>query len=234
MHDDFDLQGLANYLHLDLNKVKKLVERGDIPSRRIGGDWRFSPADIHHWLEERIGISGEKELLQVEAAMERSDASAETIANAAGLIPHGGIAYPLAARTRNSAIRSMCQLAMETGLLWDVDKMIAAVEQRENLHSTALDNGVALLPPRRPMAAILAEPFMVLGRTHQGIPFGGQGGLTDIFFLLCNTTDAEHLRTLARVSRLVSADSFLEEIRSADDADAIREVIVRFEDELPL
>ena len=149
MNEDFELQGLANYLHLDLNKVKKLVERGDIPARRVGGEWKFSSAEIHHWLEDRIGVSDEAELAQVEAAMERSDTSATPVISIGELIPPGGIAYPLQARTRNSVIRAMSELAASTGLLWDADKMIAAVEQRENLDSTALDNGVASLPPRR-------------------------------------------------------------------------------------
>ena len=50
------------------------------------------------------------------------------------------------------------------------------------MHSTALDNGVALLHPRRPMPAILAEAVLALGITPGGIPFGSGGSLTDIFF----------------------------------------------------
>ena len=101
----------------------------------------------------------------------------------------------------------MVDLAAETGLLWDAEKMTAAVRERENLHPTALENGVALLHPRRPLQQILAEPLVALGITQAGIPFGeSHGVLTDVFFLICSTDDASHLRILARLSRLITAE----------------------------
>ena len=114
------------------------------------------------------------------------------------------MAVPLNARTRTSVIDKMVQLAAATGWLWDPDKMAEAVAAREHLHSTALDNGVALLHPRRPQPNILAQPFLAFGRTHRGIPFGdARGRLTDVFFLILSTDDRGHLRTLARLSRLI-------------------------------
>jgi PTS system nitrogen regulatory IIA component len=127
----------------------------------------------------------------------------------------------------------MSELAAETGFLWDSGKMAEAVRDRENLHPTALDNGVALLHPRRPLPAILAEAFLALGRTYQGIPFGGRrGSLTDVFFLICSTDDRGHLRTLARLSRLLNDDSFLAGIRTAEDAASMHSWIVQRESEL--
>ena len=116
---------------------------------------------------------------------------------------------------------------MPTGLLWDPSKMKQAVQARESLHPTALDNGVALLHPRRPMPNILAEGFVLLGRTPQGIPFGG-GCLTDVFFLLCSVSDSEHLRVLARLSRLLTMDDFVASLRFADDDLEMREAIRTF------
>ena len=52
--DDFDIESLAAYLHLATTQVAKLADRGKLPGRRIGGTWRFSRAEVHHWLEERI------------------------------------------------------------------------------------------------------------------------------------------------------------------------------------
>lgn len=232
-HGDFDLDGLARYLHLHPQQVAKLVDRGEIPSRRIGGELRFSAAEVHHWLEDRIGVSGEEELARMESAMERSHAVAQEAATIAELIPPGGVALPLKARTRNSVILAMVRLAEGAGLLWDAEKMAEAVKQRENLHSTALDNGVALLHPRRPLTGILAEPWIVLGITPQGIPFGGATGLTDIYFLLGSTSDAGHLRTLARLSRLIAAPGFLDELREAHDESRIRHAVLAYEQGLP-
>src|SRR5262245_42062690 len=54
---DFDLDRLAAYLHMMPDDVQKLAERGKLPGRRVGGAWRFSAAEIHHWMEDRIGLS---------------------------------------------------------------------------------------------------------------------------------------------------------------------------------
>ena len=89
---------------------------------------------------------------------------------------------------------------------------------------------MALLHPRRPLPQILAEPLLALGRTVQGIPFGGERGqLTDIFFLICSVDDSQHLRTLARLSRLISTESFLPALRSAADANAALRATRQFE-----
>ena len=88
----------------------------------------------------------------------------------------------LEARTKRSVISKMVALASSTGLLWDPDKMEQAVRAREELQTTALDTGVALLHPRRPQSTILAEPLLALGVTSQGIPFGGGRQLTDVYY----------------------------------------------------
>jgi PTS system nitrogen regulatory IIA component len=225
--DDFDIERLAVYLHMMPAAVVKLAERGKLPGRRVGGDWRFSAAEIHHWLENRIGLSDETGLVEMEGALDRSaDVAAVKEVSIADLLKPEGVEVPLAARTRWSVVTRMTELAARTHLLWDPEKMAEAVRAREEMHSTALDNGVALLHPRRPMPAILAEAVLALGVTPGGIPFGSGGRLTDIFFLICSTSDHEHLRILARLSRVINDQSFLAAIRSATDAAAVHQLIL--------
>lgn len=168
---DFDIEMLAAYLHLSPTQVERLVARGKIPGRKVGGVWRFSEAEIHHWMEERIGLANEEELITVEGALHRNAASAgATSPEFRDWLSPQTIRVPLAARTRGAVIDAMVAIAAETGLLWDAEKMAEAVRAREELHSTALDIGVALLHPRRPQASILAEPILALGITAGGIP----------------------------------------------------------------
>ena len=111
--------------------------------------------------------------------------------------------------------------------------MAEAIRQREQLHPTALDNGVALLHPRRPMASAMGEPFLALGRTSTGIPFGGpRGQLTDLFFLIGSTDDRGHLRMLAKLSRLISENGFVEEIRQAQTTHEVFEMFALAEGNL--
>jgi nitrogen PTS system EIIA component len=223
---DFDLDSLADYLHLDRAQVARLVDRGKLPGRKVGGIWRFSAAEIHHWLEERIGLSTDDELAQMEGALRRQEGEHALDVSIADLLPVESIAVPLSARTRASVITAMADLAAQSGLLWDAEKMAEAVRAREDMMPTAQDNGVALLHPRRPLPNILSQPLIAFGRTDRGIPFGAaKGGLTDLFFLICSVDDGGHLRTLARLSRLLGSDDFLAELRVAESPATVLDAI---------
>ena len=76
------------------------------------------------------------------------------------------------------------------------------------------------------MEGILQEMFLGLGVTRTGIPFGGpRGSMTDIFFLIASTDEANHLRALARLSRLISSPELPGQIREADSATQVIELI---------
>jgi PTS system nitrogen regulatory IIA component len=82
------------------------------------------------------------------------------------------------------------------------------------------------------MAAILGQPFLALGITLSGIPFGARMPLTDVFFLICSLEDRGHLRILARLSRLLTLPGFLDALRTAPNASAIRRLIIDSEKDL--
>jgi PTS system nitrogen regulatory IIA component len=232
--DDFDLRSLADYLHLEVGQVARLVERGNIPGRRVANGWRFSRPEIHLWLEQRIGVSDIGELARLEGALERAtDTAAEPFLSLAELLPLEAIQVPLAARTRSSVISSMVDVAARTNWLWDTAKMVEAVRRREEIYPTALDNGVALMHPRRPHPSILARPFIALGINECGIPFGSsRGALTDVFFLISSMTDRGHLHSLARLSRLLATPAVLDELRRAKDPQSAHAVIATREQAL--
>lgn len=230
-----NLPQLSRYLHLPEDQVRKLADRGSIPSRRVNGEYTFSREEVHRWLERRIGVSDEKELHRIEKTLDATVpiGEAEQPVWISSLIPSGAIAVPLKARTRDSAIRSMIEVAEVTGLLWDCAEMTEAVKQREELHSTALDNGVALLHSRRPLPGILGDTFIVMGIVPSGLHFGGGlNNLTDIFFLICSLDDRIHLRILTRLSRILTVPNFLDELRTLTSEEEIRRLILNTESDL--
>jgi PTS system nitrogen regulatory IIA component len=232
---DFRIENLARYLHSSPQQVARLADRGKIPGRKVAGEWRFSRADIHHWLEERIGVSDEGELLSVEGILRRAcgGESPEEI-SVGGALPLDAIALPLPAKTRNSVFTSMVDLALATGLLWDGPRMVEAVRSREDLYPTAMENGAALLHPRRPMPSILGEALLALGITASGIPFGSSDGkLTDVFLLICSVDDRGHLRMLARLSRILGTPGFLDALRQCHNSAAAHHLVAETEANLP-
>ena len=233
-YSDFTIETLAAHLHLTPQQVSRLADRDKLPGRKVGGRWRFSRADIHHWFERRIGVSDEDELVHVEGVLGRSVSPGENFDVAVGelLLPNA-IAVPLPARTQGSVVRAMVDLVTQTGMLWDPEKMAEAILAREHMHPTALENGVALLHPRRPMTSILGQPLIALGMTPSGIYFGGgRGMLTDIFFLICSVDDRGHLQNLARLSRVITVPGLLDALRAAPDAKAAHRIIAEADSEM--
>ena len=232
--EDFDISSLAAYLHLTPDQVRKMADRGRLPGRRVSGQWRFSQAEIHQWFEQRIGLSDEQELTQVEKVLRLAgEKTLEESFHIPDLLAMENVYVPFLARTKSSVIQKICDLTAETGKLWEPSKMAEALQSREELHPTALENGVALLHPRRPMVSIMGDPFLALGVTSSGIPFGGpRGCLTDIFFLIGSTSESVHLRLLARLSRLIQQPELLENIRDADNPQMAWDIINEFDENL--
>jgi PTS system nitrogen regulatory IIA component len=215
--DEFDVARLADYLHLTPDQVTKMAVRGQLPGRRVGGQWRFNEAEIHHWLEDRIGVSNSEELDRVQRVLDRA-AGKVVDRPISELCTLDTIQVPLNARTRGSVIRSMSELASRSGLMWDAPAMAEAIKAREQMHPTALDSGVALMHPRRPQTSILADSVLALAVCPAAIPFADRGQLTDIFFLICSYDDATHLRILARLSRMISDGQLLADLRQCESA----------------
>jgi len=234
VEEDFDEMSLAAFLHLTPEQVRKMADRSRLPGRRVSGKWRFSRAEIHEWFEQKIGLSDEQELTQVEKVLERN--RAQQLGDSfhiPDLLSIDNVYVPFLARTKKSVIQKICDFTAETGRLWDPVKMADGLHSREEIHPTALENGVALLHPRRPLPSIMGEPFLALGVTSTGIPFGGpRGCMTDIFFLIGSTTESVHLRVLARLSRLIQQPEFLESLRSAEGPDAAWQTVRDFDAQL--
>jgi PTS system nitrogen regulatory IIA component len=228
--DMMDLEQLASYLQRDLREVSKLANRGRLPGHKVGGQWRFARAEINHWLETQLADLDESQL----TAIERGSAlNYDQDLLVSALLSEATMAVPLAASTRDSVLRELVTLAENTWQVYDPAAIIDALRIREDMGSTALDSGVAIPHPRRPLASTLGEAVMAFGRTASGIPFRAPGGgLTDIFFLVCCRDDRTHLQVLARLSRLLLRPGFVDGLRSRETPGAAWELISNAECEL--
>jgi PTS system nitrogen regulatory IIA component len=211
-NDTMDLAQLATLLRRDQRELDKLANRGELPGRKVGGAWRFSSAEIQHWLEGEMARLNESQLKNLEEA--HPEPTEPLVTN---LLAPDCVEVPLHARTSGSVIRAMVRLAEQSWQVYDPDAILNAVQAREERGSTAQDNGVAVLHPHRPLADALGESVMAFGHATGGVPFGApNGGLTDLFFLVCCRDQKTHLRVLARLSRLFLRPTFLDELRAAE------------------
>ena len=209
-----DLDQLAVYLQRDKREVSKLASRGHLPGHKVSGEWRFALAEINQWIETQLPEYSEE---QLEALENRASLDGDEGLVISNLLSEASTAVPLPATTKVSVLRELVHLAEQTWQVYDPDAILEAIRHREELASTALDVGVAIPHPRRPLPAALGESVVAYGRTASGIPFGAANhSLTDIFFLVCCRDDRTHLSVLARLSRLLLRPNFVEDLRNAE------------------
>jgi nitrogen PTS system EIIA component len=208
-----NLEELAVYLQRDAREVDKLAKRGALPGHKVAGEWRFAPAEINHWLETQMHGYTDQQLTAVEQGPGRGGDNEPLVSD---LLSESTIAVPLPATTKASVVRELVRLAEGSWQVYDAGALLAAVKQREDMASTALESGVAIPHPHRPLPpTVLGGSLMAFGRTASDIPFGPHGVSCDLFFLVACTDQATHLRVLARISRLMLRPGFVDELRAA-------------------
>lgn len=230
-HEPFTLDELARQLGRDRREIEKLVNRGRIPGRKVGGDWLFHPQEITHWLETEMREYTDRELAAVEESQRSTELNAEM--PVCSLLRRETVEVPLEARTKRSVLESLVEVAGRTWQIWEPAAILDAVRQREEAFSTAFDNGVAIPHIRNPMPDALGESIIAFGRTLAGIAFGApRGVLTDLFFLVLCRDSRTHLQVLARLGRLIQTPDFLANLRSVDSGKAAYEVICTADEQL--
>jgi PTS system nitrogen regulatory IIA component len=209
--DTMDLQELASLLGRDARELGKLANRGHLPGRKVGGEWRFSKAEIHRWLEQEMNRLSDQELRSLEPS--RNEESEPLLST---LMPAECIDLNFPARTRNSALRELVKLAERSHRVWDPEAILEAIIVREENGSTAHEEGFAIPHPHRRIPNTLGESVLAFGRASSGIPFNGpHGSLTDLFFLHCCTEDRLHLRALARLALVLRQEKARTALRAA-------------------
>lgn len=227
-HEWYSLDELARQLGRDKREIERLASRGRIPAHKRGSEWQFHAAEVTQWLEQEMRDYSDSQL----AAIENSQASDSVVREVpvSSLMKPELVQVPLEARTKRSVLESLIEVAGRTWQVWEPAAILKAVQERETMHSTAFDNGVALPHTRIPLPDALGDSLVAFGRTMNGIPFGAPNNAsTDCFFLvLCRDTQT-HLQVLARLSRMIQLDDFLPLLRAADNSAAAYEVILSAE-----
>jgi PTS system nitrogen regulatory IIA component len=142
------------------------------------------------------------------------------------LLSRGAIAPRVTATTKRQALTVIAEVAARN-LSLDATQALDALLAREAAGSTGVGRGVAI--PHARLAGLKAVQA-VLVRLEKPIDFDAMDGEpVDLMMALFAPPDAgsEHLRALARVSRLLRRPEIREQLRQAQSADAILATLVR-------
>jgi len=230
-HEVFTLEELAQHLGRDRREIEKLANRGRLPGRKVDSAWQFHQPEITRWLEKEMREYSPAELRVLERS-QKSEEVCDSLPVSSILHPET-VQVPLEARTRRSTLESLVEVAGRTFQVWSPSEILNAVQQREEIFSTAYAGGVAIPHPRNPLPDAHGESILAFGRTLSGIPFGsGQGELTDLFFLVLCRDSRSHLAILARLGRMLQLDDFVDELREKQDSMAAYDLICRTDEQI--
>jgi PTS system nitrogen regulatory IIA component len=140
------------------------------------------------------------------------------------LIKPEGVIASLKAKNKKHALQELAQKAAElTGI--QAQKIFEALLQRERLGSTGVGRGIAI-----PHARLegLSQIVSVFARLEDPIPFDAlDDEPVELMFLLLAPEDAgaDHLKALARISRLLRDPLTIENLKASRDRAALYAVL---------
>jgi PTS system nitrogen regulatory IIA component len=122
----------------------------------------------------------------------------------------------------------LAELAGKAANLFKLDerRLFDRLLERERLGSTGIGGGIAI--PHGRMAT-LAKPMGLFARLGNPVDFDSIDGrpVDTVFLLLApEGAGADHLKALARVSRLLRDRSLVEKLRATDSADALYALLI--------
>jgi PTS system nitrogen regulatory IIA component len=142
----------------------------------------------------------------------------------ADLIAPEAVFPALKAKTKKQALQELAQRAAKlTGI--DAREILDTLLQRERLGSTGVGRGIAIPHGRVPALHKIVTMF---ARLDEAIDFEAlDDEPVDLVFLLLapEHAGADHLKALARISRLLREPSSIEKLRASKDRAAIYSVL---------
>jgi len=139
------------------------------------------------------------------------------------------VKVPLEAEEKHGAIDELIDLLSEQGLVSDPDQLKDAVWQREQTRTTGIGHGVAI--PHGKSEGI-EQLRCAIGKPKQPLDFGAiDGEPVDLIILLASPVDqtGPHIQALAKISRMLTEDSFRHALKQAGSGKELYDQIVSYE-----
>ncbi len=136
------------------------------------------------------------------------------------------IVADLAAKDKSGALAELTDalITCEPGL--EREDVIAVLQEREKLGSTGIGDGVAIPHGKLPG---LSDLKLAFGRSRGGVDFESMDGQPAyLFFLLVAPEESVgvHLKTLARISKLLKDSTVRKQLIDAADSQEIYQIIL--------
>jgi len=121
----------------------------------------------------------------------------------------------LAQQEKNAVLEELAGWLAANHPNLDAKRVLSVLMERERISTTAIGEGVAIPHGKLPG---LERIFGVFARSSEGVDFSSlDGGPTHLFFVLIapEGAAADHLKALARISRLLKDEAFRRRLMAA-------------------
>jgi len=200
----------ARKLKVSEKVIQEMVNSNVFESKLVGKNVKIDEDSLNEWLEN-LNEDDEKML-----ALKR------VICHFEEYIRPEYIFLDFHADNKYDAIRILSEKAKELKLVRDARWLYEVVVAREELISTAIGNGVALLHPRHLHPSKIKSPSILFGRSDEPVDFDAPDNRpVNIFFMLLLHNDKQHLFSLSYISKLIINPEILASFSSATSREEI-------------
>ncbi len=140
------------------------------------------------------------------------------------------IIMEIRSKEKLAAIKELVDYMVANKLVIDGERFFDALAQRENLESTGIGDGIAI-PHARTDA--VEDLILVFARSPEGVDFSSiDGKPSHLIFLIASPKNkkSEYIMALAKLSRLLRRQPVREQLRNAQDAKEILNIIKKNEE----
>ena len=135
----------------------------------------------------------------------------------------------LSAKTKTEALAELVNTMIKGGFKLNYSSIIEILQQRENLGSTGIGDGVAIPHGKIPELDNLIVAF---GRSTEGIDYDSLDGKpVHLFFLLLapENSAGQHLKVLAKISKMLRIVNFRKMLLKAKTQSDLYKIIINQE-----
>lgn len=127
--------------------------------------------------------------------------------------------------SKEELLGRMVQKLLDAGKIKDPSRLLASLMERERVMTTGIGRGIAV---PHAISAEVSEQLIVLGRAPRGVDYDSldRAPVHFVFLLVGSPASSDrHLKTLARISRLIQHSNFIEEIKQAATVEDILRIL---------
>lgn len=221
--DILTIKQLSEYLMVSEKTIYRMLEKSNLPSIRVGGQWRFRKRDIDTWIDNQVRKVELEGDLQVLAELEQSEI------NIAPLLEEANVWLDVPPMSREEILTWMVVQARIDDEV-DRDALTESVCLREKICSTALVDGAAFPHPDDPARFRFSRKRVLLAITREPINYmDPHGHKPRIVAMILARTVRGYLLTISRAIKLFTDSRLVEQLTKCETPAAVIKTIAEGE-----